>query len=340
MKYKNVRETFPGIGCAWINAAGKPAFEYHGVADRESNTPVNSDTVFPACSISKFITAICVMKLYEQGIVDINQPANHYLQQWKLRSPDGRESNASIRSILCHTAGIVDGNNAFYGLRRYDPEISLVDILEGKTPYNNRPARAEKPQGEAFEYSDAGYCVLQQLLQEIMDKPFDDIARDTLFNPLGLHSTFFAAPGRIACFEKRMATGYDEAGLPVPGRFPSVPDLAASGLWSKPEELLIIAKEFMEAYDGRSGFLQQKTVREMMKSAEKFSWAGLGLFIGENDTLISRGWGENGQCMLKMHCRTGEIAVVMTNRNPGADQQASGVEWLADRRFCEDNQTW
>ena len=338
MEYRTAWGNFPGIGCARKNAAGKTTVEYHGVADRESNTPVTGDTVFPACSISKFITAICVMKLHEQGAVDINYPVNHYLQQWKLRSPDGSESNASIRSILCHTAGIVDGDNAFYGLRRNDPEIILMDILEGKTAYNNRPVRAEKPQGEAFEYSDAGYCVLQQLLQEIMDKPFDDTVRDMLLNPLGLRSTFFATPGNIAFYENRMATGYDEAGLPIPGRFPAVPDLAASGLWSTPEELVIIAKEFMEANEGRSGFLQQKTVREMVKPAEKFPWAGLGLLIGENDALISQGWGENGQCMLKMHCRTGKIAVVMTNRNPGADQQTSGVEWLADRSSCEDNQ--
>ena len=70
-----------------------------------------------------------------------------------------------------------------------------------------------------------------------------------------------------------------------------------------------------------------------MKPADKFPWTGLGLFIGEDDTLISRGWGENGQCMLKMHRRTGEIAVVMTNRNPGVDQQASGVERLANRKL-------
>jgi len=62
------------------------------------------------------------------------------------------------------------------------------------------------------------------------------------------------------------------------------------------------------------------------------------LLIGENDTLVSQGWGENGQCMLKMHCRTGKIVAVMTNRNPGVDQQASGVEWLADRDFSEDSQ--
>ena len=165
-----------------------------------------------------------------------------------------------------------------------------------------------------------------------MHQSFDGIVRDTLFNPLGLTSTFFATPGNMARFESRMATGYDESGRPIPGRFPSVPDLAASGLWSTPEELLVIAGEFMKAYDGGSGFLQQKTVREMVKPMEKFPWTGLGLLIGENDTLVSQGWGENGQCMLKMNCRTGKIAAVMTNRNPGVDQQASGVEWLAEQR--------
>ena len=338
MEYRNVLEIFPGIGCAWTKADGKTTAEYYGVADRESNTPVDRDTVFPACSISKFITSICVMKLHEQDIIDIDRPINHYLQQWKLRTLDGSESSASIRSILCHTAGIADGEDGFCGLRRNDPEICLVDILEGKTTYNNRPVRAEKPQGEAFEYSDAGYCVLQQLLQEIMQKPFDEIVRDILFDPLCLSSTFFATPGNMACYESRMATGYDEEDRPIPGRFPSVPDLAASGLWSTPEELLIIAREFMEAYHGRSGFLKQKTVREMVKPVEKFPWTGLGLSVKENDTLISRGWGENGQCMLKMHCDTGEVAAVMTNRNPGVDQQASGVEWLTDRKLYEGNQ--
>ena len=91
----------------------------------------------------------------------------------------------------------------------------------------------------------------------------------------------------------------------------------------------------MEAYYGGSSFLQEKTVQEMVRPAEKFPRTGLGLFIGENDTLISSGWGENGQCILKMHCRSSEISAVMTNRNPGIDQQASGVEWLADRQPCE-----
>ena len=71
----------------------------------------------------------------------------------------------------------------------------------------------------------------------------------------------------------------------------------------------------------------------MGKPVERFPWTGLGVFTGETDTLVSKGWGENGQCLLQMNCRTGEIAVVMTNRNPGVDQKESGIEWLAGRHL-------
>ena len=151
-----VRRRFPGISCAYRDAAGKETVEYYGAADLENSILVDSNTIFPACSISKFITAICVMEMRDQKLVDINLPVNKYLHKWKLLRTDNTESDATIRSLLCHTAGIVDGEDSFYGLRRNDPEIRLIDILEGRTTYNNRPARTEKPQGMAFEYSDAG----------------------------------------------------------------------------------------------------------------------------------------------------------------------------------------
>ena len=330
---QQIIDRFPGISCAWADAAGKETTEYYGFADMESHTYVDGETIFPACSVSKFITAICVMRLHEQKLIDIDMPVNRYLRQWKLLTVDGSESDADIRSILCHTAGIPDGEDAFYGLRRGDPEISLTDILEGRTSYNNRPARAEKPQGIAFEYSDAGYCILQLLAQEVTHKPFDDITRELLFDPLGLCRTFFATPANTARFEDRMATGYDDSGLPIPGRFPQIPDLAASGLWSTPQELLAIAKGFVKAMNGQSSFLQPESAREMAKPVKDFPWTGLGVFTGGEEILVSNGWGENGQCMMKMNCRTGKISVVMTNRNPGVDQAESGVEWLADRIF-------
>ena len=324
---------FPGISCAWTDAAGKESVEYFGFADRENRIPVDEDTLFPACSVSKFVTAICVMKLHEQNLIDIDLPVNLYLRQWKLLSADGSESGAAVRQILCHTAGILDGEDGFFGLRRDGPEISLMDILEGKTAYNNRPAREEKPQGTAFEYSDAGYCVLQLLVQEVTHKAFDNAVREMLFDPLGLTGTFFATPANTARYEDRMAAGYDEDGLPIPGKFPAVPDLAASGLWSTPKELLTVAKTFVSALHGRSPLLQAETAREMAAPVKDFPWTCLGAFTGGENVLVSRGWGENGQCIMKMNCRTKEISVVMTNRNPGVDQAESGIEWLADSRF-------
>ena len=63
---------------------------------------------------------------------------------------------------------------------------------------------------------------------------------------------------------------------------------------------------------------------------ENYPWVGLGVFLDGEDTVISKGWGENGQCMMKIHLQSGEISVVMTNKNPGVDQAESGVEWLTD----------
>ena len=77
----------------------------------------------------------------------------------------------------------------------------------------------------------------------------------------------------------------------------------------------------------------RKNQREMAKPVDKFPWTGLGVFIAEDDVLMTQGWGENGQCMMKMNCRTGAISVVMTNRNPDMEQSESGVEWLVNRNL-------
>ena len=328
-------DTFPGVSCAWTDADGRISTACYGVSDKELGLPVNADTIFPACSISKFVTAICVMKLQEQGLIDIDAPVNACLHSWKLRTPDGQESLASIRALLCHTAGTIDGEDGFYGHRRTDETITLMDILEGRAAYNNRPVRAEKPHGTAFEYSDAGYCVLQQMIEDVTCQPFADAAKDIIFNIAGLRNTFFASRENLSWYEtnRAMATGYDGDGFPIPGRYPLCPDLAASGLWATPTELAMLGREFIAALNGRSSFLSQTSAQAMATPVEGFSWTGLGLFIGDADTLISQGWSENGQCMLKMNRRTGAVSVVMTNRNPAVDQAASGVEAFINQHW-------
>ena len=97
---KQMLDRFPGIGCAYVDGAGKVTTEYYSA---------DENAIFPAASMSKFVTALCLMKLHEDQVIGIDDPANAWLKQWKLRTPDGQESDAAIRSIMSHTAGIVDG---------------------------------------------------------------------------------------------------------------------------------------------------------------------------------------------------------------------------------------
>ena len=328
-KKDQIVKQFPGVALAYGNADDSRT-QYFGVFDVESNSPVNQETVFPACSVSKFVTAICVMKMQELKMVDIDERVNKYLHQWKLLTADGEESDMAVRAILSHTAGIIDGEESFYGLRIGDPDVSLSDILEGRTKYNNRPVRAGKQPGKDFEYSDAGYCVMQQMMQDVAGKEFSVLLRDLVFEELGMKHTFFASPAERENHKTKMATGYDDAGLPIQGKYPVTPDLASSGLWSTPEDLMTLASEVFRALNGKSAFLQADSASEIIKPTKDFPWVGLGVFLDGKDKLISKGWGENGQCMLKLHLQSGEISVAMTNKNPGVPQEESGIEWLVD----------
>ena len=329
-KRDQVVSKFPGLAFVYGNADERPNKQYFGVSDEKSNARVDEETIFPACSISKFVTAICVMKMQEQKLVNIDERVNGYLNSWKLLNTDGEESDATVRAVLSHTAGIMDGEDGFYGLRIGDPDVSLLDILEGRTKYNDRPVRAEKPQGTEFEYSDAGYCVLQQMIQDVTDKEFSTFLNDTVFKELGLEHTFFASKDEREKHEQKMATGYDDEGSPIPGKYPVTPDLAASGLWSTPKDLMALGAEFIRALNGKSTFLQADSAREIIKPVDGFSWTGLGIFLDGDDKPVSRGWGENGQCMMKLYLKSGDISVVMTNKDPGVDQAESGIEWLTD----------
>ncbi len=324
---------FPGISCAYIDKNGSVEYECYGVADKGSNIKTDVNTIFPACSISKWITAICVMRLNEQDILDIDKPVQPYLSPWKIRDVNGKECDVTLRHLLSHTSGIHDGENGFYGHRRTDKDISIPDILNGVTGYNNKAARVEQTPGSSFEYSDAGFCVIQLILENVTGKSFEELARELIFDKLGLSDIFFGTRSNLDAFEKKgqLATGYAGDGSVIDGNYPVCPDLAASGLWSSPNELLKIASDFAASMDGCGKILSKDSVTEMIKPAFNMPWVGLGLFRYGDDVIISKGWGENGQCMLKIDCRNHSVGVVMTNKDPEIPQEESGVEKLVFR---------
>ena len=95
-----------GLAVGVVRDGSLAWFHGHGVADIRSGTPVDEHTVFRIASITKTITAVAVMQLWEQGLVDLDAPANDYLRAYRLVPAKATFGPATVRQLLTHTAGV------------------------------------------------------------------------------------------------------------------------------------------------------------------------------------------------------------------------------------------
>jgi len=98
---------WPAVGLAFgvVRDGSLEFFSAHGLADIETRIPIAEDTVFRIGSITKTFTAIAVLQLVEQGVVDLDAPANQYLRAYQLVPADPGWRTATVRHLLTHTAG-------------------------------------------------------------------------------------------------------------------------------------------------------------------------------------------------------------------------------------------
>ncbi len=107
LKVAEVLDRWPSAGVA-VGLVRDGSLEWFlglGVADVDAKEPITEDTVFRIGSITKTFTAIAVMQLWEQGLVDLDAPANDYLRTFRL-IPARRSFRPTMRQLLTHTAGI------------------------------------------------------------------------------------------------------------------------------------------------------------------------------------------------------------------------------------------
>jgi CubicO group peptidase (beta-lactamase class C family) len=107
-KVAEVLDRWPSAGLAVgvIRDGSLEWFLGHGVADIASKEPITPDTVFRIGSLTKTFTAIAVMQLWEQGLVDLDAPANDYLRAFRLIPAKTSFRPATVRHLLTHTAGV------------------------------------------------------------------------------------------------------------------------------------------------------------------------------------------------------------------------------------------
>src|SRR5215204_5847039 len=95
-----------GLAVGVLRDGSLESFYGHGVAEIASGAPVTEDTVFRIGSITKTFTAIAVMQLWEQGLVELDAPANDYLRAYELIPAKASWRPATVRHLLTHTAGV------------------------------------------------------------------------------------------------------------------------------------------------------------------------------------------------------------------------------------------
>lgn len=306
----------PGISIALINHGAIEWARGYGWADVAAGRRVTEHTRFQAGSISKPLTAMAALSLVQAGKLSLDGDVNRQLSAWKL--PDNAytdQRKVSLRDLLSHTAGI--GVHGFSGYAAGTPVPSLLELLDGKAPANSAPVRVENLPGSAWKYSGGGYEIVQLLLTEASQQPFEQFMQHAVLDKLGMSESAFVLP---AAWKGLASDAHHADGSMVPGKYHRYPEMAAAALWSTPSDLARFIIDIQKSAAGNSNkVLSQKTVQEML--APGIEAFGLGLFLGEktdaHQNFYHGGGNEGFQNMLFAYTSTGQGAVVMSNSDNG-----------------------
>ena len=216
-----------------------------GFADRETERPVTRDTAFNIGSISKTVAAWGVMRLVEQGQLDLDAPASRHLTRWQLPRSEFDHDGVTIRRLLSHTAGL-----SLSGYPGFDPDQALPSVEESLAGATNGAGdvRVVHEPGSRWQYSGGGYTVAQLIVEEVTGRPFNEYMEAEVLRPLGMASSSYGWDEHIA---RIAATPYGAVGEPISG--PRFTALAAAGLQTTLRDFLRFARGSVLALDGDRG---------------------------------------------------------------------------------------
>lgn len=311
----------PGLSIALIDKGEVSSIENYGLLRSDGQKKVSESSIFSACSISKFVTGIVVCKLVDAGILLLDEDVNNKLTSWKVPENEmTKHKKVTLRNLLSHQSGIKDAENSFTELGIGDEVPLMVDLLNGKTPFSDAIEVKGVPESE-FHYSDAGYCVIQLLIEDVTQKKFGQVVKELIFEPLKMENSSY--PIVLSKTASEFSCGHNKNGEVVESGYPIYPYPAASGLWTTSLDLANLTIELLHAIGGESKLgISSINAKEMISPQGK-SWAGLGLFLeGSNHRLeiSSLGWGVGFQCMLVAYPSSEIGAIILTNAELGVHQ--------------------
>jgi len=223
-----VAATVPGISVALIRDGKTYWVHSFGARNAKTGQPVTENTIFEAASLSKPVFAYGVLKLVDEGKLDLDAPLSRYLPKPYIEG-DPRLNQITTRIVLSHRTGFPNWRG-------------------------DHPLAIHFTPGERFSYSGEGFVYLQKVVEQITGKPLNDYMTEAVFKPLGMASSSYVWRSD---FDARTALPHDAAGQPG-DKFKPDDSNAASSLHTTARDYAL----FMEALLAGNG-LKPQTLHAM-----------------------------------------------------------------------------
>ena len=197
---RSVRAGGPGAAVMVISDGRVVHQKGYGLADVKSRRPITEHTTFDLGSVSKQFTAMAIMMLAERGTLSYSDRLSTFFPELPAYA-----SGITVRHLLTHTSGLPDYMEVFEGgppegIGREPSSRDVITMLA-------RIPRPDFAAGERFEYSNSGYVVLAQIVENVSGMSFPAFMKANVFDPLGMRSTIVS--DRIQAASPNRAVSYD-----------------------------------------------------------------------------------------------------------------------------------
>lgn len=239
---------------------------------------VDENTIFQMASVSKFCTTFGILKLVEDGLIDLNSPVSNYLTRWDLPESKHDNNQVTIRRLLSHTAGLTDGLG-YAGFKNYDNVQTLEQSLQktADSILGRGFIIVGKEPGKYYKYSGGGYTILQLLIEEVSNRTFNDYMKSEIFEPLGMTSSTFLIN---EVDEEDISECFKNNGEIVPYR--EFTALAAASLFTSFSDMTKFVKVFLKDSNGEpftNTLISDQTILSMRKLQTSSNKYGLGTML-------------------------------------------------------------
>ena len=230
----------PGVAFG-ILKNGRPTMRAFGVTNVENSQPLTADTVFPIASISKTVTATAIMRLVEQGKLDLEAPIQRYLPEFAVKDPDATR-HVAVWHLLTHTPG-------WEG--QLTPEDRGVQSL-AHFAASQRELPQLAPPGAVWSYNNAGFTIAGRLIETVTGQGIHEALRGLVIQPLGLSRTFTRTEDAVT-YRFAAAHRSRDGALTVARPISRSSTVTAGGVWMSLSDMLAYAKFHLGDGTGADG---------------------------------------------------------------------------------------